>query len=116
MLPEAIQAFTRARELSRGATEAVTQLGYALARSGKRAAAEGVLAELSAAPSGRYIPAYTFAMIHSGLVHREEALRALEQSVDQREVQATFLKVDTRWDWLRTEPRFVRLLKRLNLG
>jgi hypothetical protein len=35
--------------------------------------------------------------------------------VEQRELQATFIRVDTRWDALRPEPRFVALLRRLDL-
>ena len=62
------------------------------------------------------MPAYAFAMIHNGLNDDERALRYLEQSVAQREVQATFIKIDTRWDRLRPHPRFVALLKELHLG
>jgi hypothetical protein len=33
----------------------------------------------------------------------------------RREVQATFIKVDSRWNWLRAEPRFDELVRRLGL-
>jgi serine/threonine-protein kinase len=61
------------------------------------------------------VPAYSFAMIRHALGERDEALRLLTRSVDEREVQATFIKIDTRWDPLRTDPRFVQLLQRLHL-
>ena len=44
-----------------------------------------------------------------------DALRYLERSVAQREVQATFIKIDTRWDRLRSQERFTTLLKQLRL-
>ena len=62
-----------------------------------------------------YVPAYAFAMIHNGLGDGHDALRYLEQSVAQREVQATFIKIDTRWDGLRSQGRFATLLKQLRL-
>ena len=58
-------------------------------------------------------PRYAFALIRNGLGEQDAALDALARSVDQREVQATFIRIDSRWDWLRTDPRFVRQLKRV---
>lgn len=113
---DALDALHRARALSHDATEAMTQLGYALGKSGGRDEALAILKELDAVAAREYVPAYSFAMILNGLGESEAALRRLEQSVDQHEVQATFLKIDTRWDHLRTHPRFVALLERLNLS
>jgi hypothetical protein len=62
-----------------------------------------------------HVPAYRFAMIVNGRRDRDAALRFLEQSVEAREVQATFIKIDTRWNWLRSDPRFQRLLQRVRL-
>jgi hypothetical protein len=62
-----------------------------------------------------YVPAYAFAMIHNGLGDGQDALRYLERSVAQREVQATSIKIDTRWDVLRSQGRFATLLKQLRL-
>jgi serine/threonine-protein kinase len=91
------------------------QLGYALSRAGQHDEARALLQELESRSPERYVPAYSFAMILNGLGETDAALRRLEQSVDQREVQATFIKIDTRWDAVRTDPRFVALLERMNL-
>lgn len=114
-LPQAIAVLRTAVELSSNTTEAVTQLGYALARSGDREGARAVLRQLTATASTRYVPAYSFAMVRNGLGESDEALLELERSVAQRELQATFIGIDTRWDSLRPHPRFVALLERLNL-
>ncbi|MEJ7700251.1 MAG: hypothetical protein WKF71_11480 [Pyrinomonadaceae bacterium] len=58
-----------------------------------------------------YVPAYNFAMIYNGLGEREEALNYLEKSFREREVQISFIKIDTRWDEFRAEPRFVEIIK-----
>ncbi len=112
---EAIAALTRARELSGGGSEPITQLGYALAKSGNRERARTTLADLKSLAAENYVPAYNFAMIYNGLGEREEALNYLEKSFEQREVQITFIKIDTRWNELRAEPHFAKIVKQMNL-
>jgi TolB-like protein/DNA-binding winged helix-turn-helix (wHTH) protein/Flp pilus assembly protein TadD len=112
---DAIVAFQRARALSRGGTESATQLGYTLARSGRRREAETLLNDLRTLAVNEYVPAYSFAMIHNGLGDTDAALRYLEQSFRQREVQLTFIKVDTRWNDLRDNPRFRAIAERMRL-
>jgi len=112
---EAIAELNKAIELSGGkSTEPITQLGYALAKSGNRERAQATLAELKSLAAVNYVPAYSFAIIYNGLGEREEALNYLEKSLQEREVQMSFIKIDTRWDWLRAEPRFVDLMKQMN--
>lgn len=108
---EAVAELYRAKELSGGSTEPVTQLGYALAKSGRREQAQATLEELRLLAAENYVPDYGFAMIHNGLGQKDEALRHLEKSFQEREVNITFIKIDTRWDGLRTEPRFQDLLR-----
>ena len=52
-------------------------------------------------------------MIHNGLGEKEEALRYLEKSLEEREIQVTFIKIDRRWDDVRSEPRFASLMQRV---
>ena len=54
-------------------------------------------------------------MIYNGLGEKAEALNYLEKSFQEREVQIMFIKIDTRWDDVRSEPRFVEITKRINL-
>ena len=61
------------------------------------------------------VPAYSFAMIYNGLDEREEALRYLEKSLQEREVQITFIKIDTRRDDFRAHPRFQEIMRRVGL-
>jgi serine/threonine protein kinase/Flp pilus assembly protein TadD len=110
---EAVAELNKAKELSDGSAEPVTQLGYALAKSGKREQAKATLEELKSFAAEHYVPAYSFAMIYNGLGEKDEALKHLEKSVQEREVQITFIKIDTRWDELRGEPRFQDLLRRV---
>ena len=115
MFSEAIAELSKAKELSSGSPEPITQLGYALARSGQRKEALATLKELQSVASEHYVPAYSFAMIHNGFGEKEEALKYLEQSLQEREVQLTFIKIDSRWDPLRTDVRFQEIMRRVGL-
>ena len=114
-MAEAIGPIRKAIALSQGAIEPTTQLAYALARSGQAEEAHLVMRELERRAESTYVPAYSFAMIHNGWRDRDAALRSLEQSVEAREVQATFIKIDMRWNWMRPDPRFQLLVERLRL-
>ncbi len=59
--------------------------------------------------------AYNFSMIYNGLGEKGEALNYLEKSFQEREVKMTFINIDTRWNNLRSEPRFVEIIQRMNL-
>jgi hypothetical protein len=72
------------------------------------------LNELKLFATKNYVPMYFFAIIYNGLDESEEALNYLEKSFQEREAQMNFIKVDTRWDWLRDEPRFIDLMRRMN--
>jgi gamma-glutamylcysteine synthetase len=45
-----------------------------------------------------------------------EALAALERAYAERDVRMVFLGVQPTWTPLHTDPRFVALLKRMNLA
>ncbi len=110
---EAIAELSTAKQLSVGSTEPIMQLGYALAKSGNRAKALATIVELKSLAADRHVPVYTFAIIYNGLGETNEALNYLEKSLQEREVQITFIKIDTRWDNLRAEPRFQELMRRV---
>ena len=46
---------------------------------------------------------------------REKALDYLEKGFAERDVRMVFLKVEQQWDPLRSETRFVGLLKRMGI-
>jgi len=55
-----------------------------------------------------------FAIIYAQLGEKDEAFEWLEKAFEQNEAVSN-LKVDPRWDPLRSDPRFQNLLRRLNL-
>lgn len=90
------------------------------ARLGKTAESRRTLDELTTQSRQHYIPPYALAVIHLALGEKEEALRLLEKSLDER---AIFLqgdygspKTDKRLDSLRDDPRFQKLVERFLSG
>jgi TolB-like protein/class 3 adenylate cyclase/Flp pilus assembly protein TadD len=113
--PEAIAEFTKAKELSHGNSEAIGSIGYVEALRGNAAKAWAVLDELKALSNQHYIPPYNVAMVYHALGEEGEALALLEKGCEERDVRLTLLKVDPRWDSLRSNPRFAAILKRIGL-
>jgi len=113
--PEAMAEFTKAKELSRGNSEAIASIGYVAALSGDKSKARAILDELKSLSTQHYIPPYNVGMVYSGLGEKNEALTQLDKACDERDVRLTMLKVDPRWDSLRSNPRFIDILKRIGL-
>jgi tetratricopeptide (TPR) repeat protein len=117
MYREVIAAAHRAKELAPDQTMSDSYEGYALAKSGKRDEARVVLGRLLnlSKSKERFIPPYHIALIYHGLDERDEALAWLEQGVDKRDPKMTFLKVEPKWDNLRSDPRFAALMRKVGL-
>lgn len=112
---EAVAQFSKAKELARGNTQPPSMLAYIAARTGDTAKARAMLQDLKALSAKRYVPSLNIAVAHLGLGETDEALSWLEKAFEEHDVQLQFLKVDPTFDPLRSELRFVALLKRLGL-
>jgi Flp pilus assembly protein TadD len=112
MFAEAIAESRKEYELSGGN---VIPFGtYALAKSGQSAEARAALEQLLRLSSTRYVSPYNIALTYNALEMRTDALAWLEKAYEQRDPQMTFLKVEPKWNNLRSEPGFVDLMKRMN--
>ena len=97
-------------------TKVIAMRGYIFGRTDRREEAQGVLNTLLSIAKERYVPAYCIAMVHLGLGELEEAMQWLERGYEARDVHMVFLPIDAKWDPIRSDPRFVRLLERCNFG
>jgi TolB-like protein/tetratricopeptide (TPR) repeat protein len=112
---DAIAEFSQARELSHGNSEAIGSIAYAAGLAGDTARAQNVLGELKSLSAQRYIPPVPLALAYESCGARDESIAALERACDEHDVRLTLLKVDPRWDSLRSDPRFTAMLKRIGL-
>lgn len=114
MFPEALAAARKARTLSAASTFSIGLETYALAKMGNREEAEKVLGEMLEISRTRGMPPTHLATAYNGLGDTESALEWLEKGFAERDPKMTFLKVDPKWNNLRSSPRFIELMRRMN--
>jgi DNA-binding winged helix-turn-helix (wHTH) protein/TolB-like protein/Flp pilus assembly protein TadD len=115
MFAEAIAATNKAKEISADSSETVAFGAYALAKTGKLAEARAARDEMLEASKTRWIPPYNFALVYNAVGESGKALDHLEKAFAEKDVRMVFLKVEPKWDNLRHEPRFIEMIKRMNL-
>ncbi|MEO5857525.1 MAG: protein kinase [Pyrinomonadaceae bacterium] len=111
---EAIAEARKARELSSASTYSMAMESYALAKMGNREEAEKILQEMMQLAATRGMPPTHIALAHLGLGEPEKALDWLEKGLTEHDPKMAFLKVDPKWNDLRSSPRFISLMKRMN--
>jgi len=110
---EALAAFRRAVALS-GARDSAN-LAYALAMTGERAAAKGILGALLASSQRSYLPPVPVAKAYVALNDPDAAFAWLERGYDERAAQMRTIKVTPAFDPLHADARWVPLLRRIGL-
>jgi TolB-like protein/Tfp pilus assembly protein PilF len=93
----------------------ISDLGYQYAISGRLKQAQKVLAELIQLSQKSYVAPYLLATVYVGLGGKEQALRLLEKAYEERSCFLLKIKIDPMWTPLRSEPRFIALLKKTGL-
>ena len=89
-------------------------LGRLYAKMGRTKEALAVLERLRQASGERYVSPYNFAIVYAGLGHKEEAIRFLEQTYEERDgYNIVFLEIDPFLSPLRGDPRFEALARKI---
>ena len=90
-------------------------LGYAYGKAGQSEKARTLLDQLKSAAAQRYVTPFAAAMIHLGLGEKDQALDDFEKAYEVRSQMLTLAKIDRIFDPLRSEPRFIELLRKVHL-
>ena len=113
---EAIEECQKARALNDDPS-VLGVLGRTYGLSGNKMEAEKILDQLKELSKQRYVAAYSFALVYLGLGDKEEALRWLEKSYQDRAgSDIGFIRVDPLLDPLRSDPRFEALADKIVPG
>ncbi len=115
MYSEAIAELEAARRISDEGPHYVASLGHAYAAAGRTADARRCLEDLNGMAQRRFVGSEQIGLVHVGLGEREAALPLLERGEEERNNWVMNLAIDRRFDPLRSDPRFQRLMRRLNL-
>jgi serine/threonine protein kinase/Tfp pilus assembly protein PilF len=87
----------------------------AFAKMGKEEEAEKRLEELFELSKQMNLSPYGIAMIYAALDQKDKAFEWLTKAVEEHQFWLQNIKVDPRFDSLRSDPRFTDLLKKMNL-
>jgi adenylate cyclase len=112
----AIDEIKIATRLSNESTMSLAVLGHAYASAGHTQEARELLARLMKRGRRTYVPSYWIALLHVGLGSKNQAFTWLERANRERSAWLAWVKVEPRFDRLRSDPRFPRLLRRLKLA
>ncbi|MEZ4587977.1 MAG: hypothetical protein R2909_16490 [Gemmatimonadales bacterium] len=113
----AIAALEGARALSGEGALALTGLAHARAVGGDRNGALAIVRALERqAEAGEHLPSFEVATAYAGLGDADRAIRWLERAYQERSHSMPFLPTDPRFDSLRDDPRFQRLMTRVAAG
>jgi TolB-like protein/tetratricopeptide (TPR) repeat protein len=88
-------------------------LGAAKAKAGDRAAALAILNRLEAIAKQRYVPDYSFALIHLALGEKDQAMHWLESSLAKHQPDLNWIRVDPDLRGLHGDPRFEALAEKI---
>jgi tetratricopeptide (TPR) repeat protein len=112
MYEEAIAELRKALDEQPGNLFTLGHLGNAYAREGRATEARECLRQLMKGDEN--ILSYAVAGVHAGLGEKDQALEWLEKAYAVRDQGLVFLKIDPILDPLRSDPRFERILRRMN--
>lgn len=113
---EALEAYQKARMLSGGSSSTTKSLGHLYGVLGQKEEARTLLDELMEVSQHRYVSPYDIAGIYAGLGENAKAFEWLEKAVLDHAGALVWLKLDSTFKSLRSDPRFTELLRRINLG
>jgi serine/threonine protein kinase/Tfp pilus assembly protein PilF len=112
---DAIATFSKASLFSKGHPVTVAALGYTYAVSGRREDALMMVELLEERSVDEYVSPYWMAAIYAGLDDKERTLEWLERAYEEKDGSMVFLKVIPIFDSLRSNPRFISILKNMGL-
>jgi len=112
--PAAIEELQKATDLS-NAKIWIVFVAHAKALAGDKAAALRILADVQALSRHTYVSPWCLALVYAGLGDKEQVFLWLERSYQGREHDLVFSRVWPLFDSVRSDPRYIDLLRRVGL-
>jgi serine/threonine protein kinase len=114
---EAVLALETAIEMGGRTSRLLGYLGHSLGMAGRTGEAQGLLDELRRRKGDlQHVPPYFEALVLLGLGRKEDALGRLEAALKARDTMIRDLGVDPPWWSLRSDERYIALVRGINLA
>jgi TolB-like protein/Tfp pilus assembly protein PilF len=113
---ESVAAFQKGLVLAPDTPRLLGSLGHSYAAWGKHSEAHEVLDRLKQLSLINYVSPFDFALVHLGLGNPDTALEWLELAYRSRSYELVSSRVDPKFDSIRSDLRFSKLLNPLGLG
>jgi len=115
MYEEALAEFQKEKKLPRGLPFVENLIGVTYAKMGKRDEAQQVLDDIMKRSKHEYISPYLLAVIYFSLGENDQGFEWLEKAYEERDPELIYLKIEPAFDSIRSNPRFIALLKKVGL-
>jgi DNA-binding winged helix-turn-helix (wHTH) protein len=113
---QALAEFRRTEAVLHGWPVVKAAIGHAQGAAGWKHEALETLDELKRLSRARYVTPYGIALVHAGLGEMDQALLWLQRALDDRAHWLVWLKLDPRFDGLRSDHRLEDVLRRVGLS
>jgi tetratricopeptide (TPR) repeat protein len=113
---EAIAELRKALDLSEGGSNELAALADAYAVSHHASETGKLLEQLKERSRQTYVQPSLMASIYLGLGQKDQAFDWLQKAYEDRSAGLVYLKIDPAFDNIRSDPRFIDLLRRVGLS
>jgi len=115
MYKDSIRELQKSIEFTGGLSWTFGYLGYAYAMLGQKDEAEKILHALEERSKEEYIRPTTLWLLHTALGDIDRSFECLEKAIEDRDPAMILLKAAPEYDIVRSDPRFIAFLKKMNL-
>jgi tetratricopeptide (TPR) repeat protein len=110
---EALAEFRHVEERLPEWPVSIAARGFVAAIAGRAHEARRILVELENLAGRKFVTSYGVALLHAGLGQNDAAFAWLNKAFDERSHWLVWLRLDPRWNELRSDPRFAQLVSRI---
>jgi DNA-binding winged helix-turn-helix (wHTH) protein len=110
---DALTEFRQVEAKLPGWPVSIAARGYISGLMGRIEDAQAILAELERLAADTYVTPYGVALVQAGLGNDEGAFAWLKKAFEERSHWLVWLRLDPRWNRLRSDARFLELVRRM---
>jgi tetratricopeptide (TPR) repeat protein len=113
MYDAAIAEYRQTDQAWPGWVVSLAAIGNVQGQAGMKSDARKMLAKLTLESQTRYVTPYGIALIHASLGEKDQAFHWLDKAVQDRSHWLVWLRLDPRWNQIRSDLRFQELVRQI---